>query len=118
MGNFSNNKRLHLHDAIVERGRISWSNIMLNWLSDVFDSATQLIESKGIKIIIPIVGVNLYLSSIFINIQSFANIADLIKNIILSLIGIAMGAMGVINTYFSMKKRIRDYNKEDKNKAA
>lgn len=118
MGNFSNNKRLRFHDATLERSRLSWSNIMLNWLSDIFDSATQLIESRGIKIIIPIVGINFYLSSIFINIQSFANMADLIKNIILSLIGIAMGAMGVINTYFSMKKRIRDYKKEDKNKAA
>lgn len=89
---------------------------MFNWLSYLLDSAIQIMESRGIRIVIPIIGVNLFISVFFLDIKSFSTIADLIKNIILSLIAIAMAVMGAVNTYISMRKNIREHKKVDNKK--
>jgi hypothetical protein len=43
----------------------------------------------------------------FADIHVWQDAFDLIKNISLSIIGVSMGAMGMVNTYIGMRNRIK-----------
>lgn len=118
MGNSSHHKGVRLHVTPRDEHRISYIDYMLSVLSDFLDSQIRLLEAKGAWILIPIFGIQAYIFSWFANIQGVQNTFDIVKNIILSLIGIAMGVMGVINTYIATKKKLREYLKDKKDEAA
>ena len=123
MGNSIYNKGLQFHVNKERQQRIPYFNIMLQWINDILDKQAGILEAKGVKIIFPIVAINVFIMSFFAKIN-FAEGFDLIKNIILSLAGCAVAIMGVVNMYLAMMQRIKKYKKgedvtgKDKEKAA
>jgi len=121
MGNSIYNKRVRLHAVKGNKQQVSYFNIMLQWIYDILDKQAGILEAKGVKIIYPIVGINMVIMSWFARI-SFTTGFDLFKNIILSLCGCAIAVMGVINLYMSTHQKIKKYRKgidiNDKEKTA
>jgi uncharacterized integral membrane protein len=121
MGNSFHYQRVRLHAAKIHKFHIPYTRIMLHFFSDIVDKQLHILEAKGAWVILPIFGVNCYLMAWFVDIHIWSDSFDLIKNIALSLIGIAMGIMGCVNTFLAMKQRIKKYkeeNKTNKKKAA
>ncbi len=121
MGDSLHYQRVQLHAAKRYQYNIPFIRIMLSWISDILDKQIHLIEAQGAWVIIPILGINSFFVAWFADIHVWQDTFDLIKNISLSLIGVSMGAMGVVNTYIGMRNRIKKYkqeNKSDKKKSA
>lgn len=114
MGNYFNIQGVQFHAANGNKHNIPYSRIMLHFISDILDKQANFIEAKGAWIIVPIFGINSFIMAIFANIHSWQDNFNLIKNMSLSLIGVAMGIMGVVNTFIGMKKRIKKYKEENK----
>jgi hypothetical protein len=113
MGNSFHYQGVRLYAAKTRKHNIPFTRIMLHWIGDILDKQVHFIEAKGAWVIVPIFGINCYIMAWFADITAWQGMAELTKNIFLSVIGIAMGCMGVVNTYIGMKKRIKKYKEEN-----
>lgn len=112
MGDNSNLQGVRFYAKRADDSNISFFNYMLDWLHDFVNTQIAILEARGAWIIVPILSVEAYIFSFFANLTGVHNTFDLIKNTLLSLIGIAMGTMGVINMYIGTKQKMRKYKKE------
>lgn len=112
MGSTGNDKRISIH--AINKHDIPVFNIMLHYIITSVGQQIDLLEAKGIGILYPILLIETYLFAWFADVSQLSNYAELTKNFILSLIGLAMGIMGMIRMYIGTKRMIRKYLEEEK----
>jgi hypothetical protein len=112
MGNNKNHDKLSVHAHNFNEQPIPIYNIMLHSFLDIMDKQIHLFEVKGARILLPIFGIEIYIFSFFADISFISSTAELIKNLILSAVGISISVMTAIRMYISTMNAIKKYRKE------
>lgn len=114
MGDNFNHQRIQLYGSTVNKHKISYTHIMLSWLSDIVDQQVRFLEAKGSGIVIPLFGITFSILGYFADVRVIGNGFDLFKNLVFSCVGMIAGICGAINMIVGTKSRIKKYTRETK----